>query len=328
MTYVFWKWLAIYLLPFLLALLIAAILEPLVDWLRQCGLPGVAAVWLALLTGLMVVVGVTGIALTVLIAELARLAGMLPRYLGEWQYAVDHWLKRAGELRQGLGLSPSVFNAQLNSGFKMAEALVRQVLMAAAGLPAGLLIMVVATIAVFFLLRDGRAIRLRLDSVLPHPLNGRLAALELEVMAGTLGFLKAQLTLVGLTAGATTLGLWAIGSGYAVALGILAGVLDLVPFLGPPALIVPWAAVLAVLGNKVGAVKLLGVLVGVALTRQLVEPRLVGNRTGLHPLWVLLAFYVGIQMFGPIGFVVGPISAVVLRALGRMLLDPPPSISA
>jgi predicted PurR-regulated permease PerM len=52
----------------------------------------------------------------------------------------------------------------------------------------------------------------------------------------------------------------------------------------------------------------------------LVEPKLVGDQTGIHPLWILFAFYVGVQLFGPFGFLIGPISAVMVRATGRMLI--------
>jgi len=322
LTYVFWKWLAVYVLPFAIAVVIATLLDPMVRWLKQVGLSSATAIWMALGLGVVLTAVVLAVVSSLVAKELVRLTGRLPQYTQHWHLALDAWVQKAAQVRSTLGVSSSVLNAEFTSAVKLLDALLRQLLLAASGLPAGILVMVVAAVAVYFLLRDGRSIERSWALGFPEILQPRIKALEHEVMAGTLGFLKAQLVLVAITAATTMAGLALIGSHYAVVLGLAAGLLDLIPFLGPTALILPWAVMLIAMGDMLGAVKLLAVLVSVALTRQLVEPRLVSHQTGLHPLWVLFAFYVGIQLFGPIGFLVGPISAVMLRAVGHLLFDP------
>ncbi len=323
LTYAFWKWLAVYILPFAIALVIATLLDPVVAWLRCRGISGSGAIWMALGAGMVSSALALALISSLVVKELGRLAGVLPQYTQHWHEAINDWVRRAAQIRSGLGVSSSLLNTELASGVKVLDGVLRQLLVAASGLPAGILVMVVSAVAVYFLLRDGRTIEQGWERGFPEAMRPRIKTLENEVLIGTLGFLKAQLILVALTSATTMTGLALIGSHYAVVLGLAAGLLDLVPFLGPTALLLPWALVVMAMGDMLGAVKLLTVLVGVALTRQLVEPRLVSHQTGLHPLWVLLAFYVGVQLFGPLGFLIGPISAVVLRAAGHLLFDSP-----
>ncbi len=324
LTYVFWKWLAVYVFPFGIAGLIALALEPVVERLTGWGVSHVAAIWLALLGGLLSVFVVLGLLITIVAAELAHLAGRLPVYVGQWQTALDRTLGHLAAWRSRFGLSSPLLNAELHSGARFVEGLLRHLSVVAGQLPSTFMVMMVAAVAVFFILRDGKALRRQGLSALPEGVGNRLLRLQAEVVTGTIGLLKAQLFLVTITATGTAIGLSLIGSRYAVVLGLVAGLLDLIPFLGPTALIVPWSLLLVVMGDMLGAAKLLLVMLAVALTRQTVEPRLVGGQTGLHPLFVLLSVYVGIRLFGPIGFVVGPISAVMLKAESSVLFDLPP----
>lgn len=322
-TYGFWRWCVGYVLPFVLAVGLAVLLVPVARWLeRQGASPGLAAM-LSLVGGIAALVAALGGILAILIRELGHLARMLPAYVVGWERIVDGWMRRWVEVRSGLGLNPDALNGQLSGVMRVAEATVRHLLAWLLALPDGVLVLLVALIAVFFLVRDRGLIARWAEGCLPRPVDGRMRPFGREVAAGTLGFLRAQATLVGITTAATTAGLWLVGSRYALVLGLLAGLLDLIPFLGPTALLVPWAAVLAATGDTLGAAKLMAVLVAVALTRQLVEPRLIGQNTGLHPLVALLAFYAGVRLFGPAGFIIGPISAVVIRAGARFLLGPP-----
>lgn len=217
----------------------------------------------------------------------------------------------------------SLINSQLTTAYKLTTTVLHTLLAVLLGLPNVLLVAVLAVVAAFFLVRDKRIVASVLEWLMPPGMRHRLPSLRIEVIRGTLGFLRAQVFLVATTAVTTTMGLLLYGSHYAVLLGLVAGLLDLIPFLGPTALLAPWAAVMFVLGQPVAGLELLVVLAGVALIRQLIEPRLLGAGTGLHPLTALVALYVGIQLFGPIGFVIGPITAVVLKAAARAAGLPP-----
>ncbi|CAB1128761.1 Sporulation integral membrane protein YtvI [Candidatus Hydrogenisulfobacillus filiaventi] len=317
-TYVFWRWLVGFVLPFVVAVVVALAVEPLAArWERHLS-PGLASL-AALVTGVGGTLAVAGLLVGAVVTELLQLAHEIPHYLRQVEHALLHTVARLGQLRQAIPVNPSLLSGQLASVAKVAEGVVRDVLNLAAHLPDFLLMLLVAIIAAFFVLRDRRLIGRLVQASVPPALRPRLPALRLDMAMGFFGFVKAQLLLMLITAITTTLGLFLAGSRYAILLGLVAGLLDLVPYMGPTGLLLPWTVILFLTGHTLGGVKIAAVMTGVAMVRQLVEPRLVGGTTGLHPLTALFALYVGIKVFGPVGFLIGPVSAVILKALARAL---------
>lgn len=323
-AFVFWRFVVPYTVPFVIAAFLAALLDPVVALGERVGLPR----WLATVASMVAVLGGAlvglGVLVSVLVRELASLTSQLPGLVRSAQPLLDSLVDdvvRVGHFK--LPSVQSLVHSQITTAYKITATVLHTLLVVLLSLPNVLLVAVLAVVAAFFLIRDKRVVGAMLEWVLPPGMRHRLPTLRTEVVRGTLGFLRAQLFLVATTAAGTTVGLLLYGSHYAVLLGLVAGLLDLIPFLGPTALLAPWAAVMFIIGQPVAGLELLVVLAGVALVRQLIEPRLLGSGTGLHPLAALVALYVGIQLFGPIGFVVGPITAVVLKAAARAASLPP-----
>ena len=98
-------------------------------------------------------------------------------------------------------------------------------------------------------------------------------------------------------------------------IAVIVSVLDVLPALGAAVVLVPWGIVSLAAGNvRVGAGLL--ILAGVVtLLRQIAEPKIVGKSLGLHPLVALLSMYVAFRLFGAIGLVLGPCTAIVVRSV-------------
>lgn len=145
----------------------------------------------------------------------------------------------------------------------------------------------------------------------------------LEVICGVIRyiatFVKAQtliLVIIGLVA-AVVLGLAQIPNG--VLWGLLAGVLDALPFIGTSIVLIPLAVVQLLQGSYGKAVVCL-VLYGICIVlREVLEPRLIGNRMGVPAIAVLISLYVGIQLFGVWGIVKGPLGFVLIRESYRSI---------
>src|SRR5690606_21200878 len=111
--------------------------------------------------------------------------------------------------------------------------------------------------------------------------------------------------------------------------GLLIGVLDFLPVLGPTAVFVPWIVYLIIVGNTSMAISLL-VVYGVAVgLRELVEAKVIGDWTGIPPLAILLAMNIGALLMGVKGAVLGPLILLVSKAVYRAWksVEPPKSIS-
>lgn len=321
-SYAIIQWFLPLVLPFVLAALLAELINPLVDRLssgRRLRLPrGLASLLvLTILAGAMGLL--TTLALARLVREISDLIGSLPYY-----YALGLDLGRA--LAQELNaysqtLPHSVLQmvetglGQIQSMLENALPTVLTTLKAFAGLPALLTNLLVLIIATFFISRDRQEFGRFLLQLLPPQVRGQVRQVKNDVWAAAMGYAKAQLLLISGTGLLSILGLSMMGLDYAVTMGLVVGVADLLPVLGPGAVYLPWAAIALVTGRPAVALQLVllyGLLVAI---RQVLEPKLVGEHTGLHPLTTLFSMYVGFQFFGPLGVVMGPLLAILLKAM-------------
>ena len=140
--------------------------------------------------------------------------------------------------------------------------------------------------------------------------------LLLEIICGIIRYLatyvKAQLiimNIVGVLA-AVTLGLCGIRNG--ILWGLLAGLLDALPFIGTGVVLVPLGIQQLFYGSYGRAVACLLLYVACIVIRELLEPKLIGQRVGVPPIAILLSLYAGIQLFGVWGIVEGPLGFAII----------------
>ena len=102
--------------------------------------------------------------------------------------------------------------------------------------------------------------------------------------------------------------------------GLLAGVLDAFPFIGTGIVLVPLTIWLFLKGQLIQAVFCL-VLYGVcALVRELLEPKLIGEKVGIYPIALFASVFIGMQLFGVSGIIKGPLSIVIIYEIRKVLL--------
>ncbi len=316
-AYVFWRWVAGYLMPFLLAGVLASLVLPVVERLERMGIRRVWAVIMAPGSVLSSLSVLTGAVLLLVTAELVQITHRLPRYLHARPLGLQRAIGKWSQLRGQFGLGQGSIHQEIHDLYRMLGTVVKSVGHLLVMLPEFALMMIVAVVAAFFILRDYERISPWLRRLSPPAVRSRIKPFTSLIAGGLWGYVRAELALVSLTGLATAGGLLVIGAPYAVLVGLLAGLLDLVPFMGPTILLVPWAAGAGATGHWALALHLLLVLLAVAIIRQLSEPRLVGQGTGLHPLVVLFSLYMGIRIFGGAGVIVGPVTAVMLNAVRR-----------
>lgn len=132
--------------------------------------------------------------------------------------------------------------------------------------------------------------------------------------AGT-AYLKTQGILMLLVATVCTIGFLFVKREYALLLGIGIAILDAFPILGSGIVLVPWTILCFLRGDYTGTMVLVITYVLCVLVREILEPKLLGDRMGIPPLYALMAVYVGVELFGVAGVILGPFGLVVIRAL-------------
>jgi len=314
------KFIFVLLTPFILAVILAVIIEPFVRFLNEklrLFRP------LSIIVAMVVLIGGIGSLLTVLIfrlvKELSDLSVSLPKYVNPVQDYISHWIER-GKIFY-FQLPPAVTDrfqermGDITSWLSdLASSLANSLLHVVTAVPSAVMITIVALIATFFISRDKKVIVQFWLKYIPEPWGTRTITMSREVISAFLGYLKAQLVLISLTTIQSIVGLHLIGVEYALTIGLLVGFFDLIPVLGPASIYLPWVIWSIIIGHVSFAIKLLVIYAFVWGVRQVLEARVVAQSLGLHPLTVLLAMYAGLKAIGAAGLIAGPILLIVIQA--------------
>lgn len=266
--------------------------------------------------------------LALLLGAAAAVVGVIPpvvkqvRQLGESLPALvegaQGLLQQAGLWLEARGMTASSLRDGLFGPLgDAAAALVTRAVGAARGIISGLGKVILSPLLAFYLLRDRRRIASAMTLLLPvqHRARGVRAAREMK--RETAAFLRGQILLSLAVGGMTAAGLALTGTPGWMLLGILMGVLELVPYIGPVMAGFP-AVLLALQGGWVRALWTLAVLLVVQeVEGAVLSPRLVGNATSLHPMAVLLLVSAGGMIAGALGMVLVIPAVVSIRGALR-----------
>ena len=307
--------------PFLIAATLAYLGDPLVDKFEAYRWPRTAGV--ALVFGVLVVLLLAGVLLLVPVLEeqIITLVAKWPAFVDWVQFTLLPWLARTmgvdvrtlnlDQFKQALmahwqtagGFAAMLFSSASSSG------------LALLGWLANLILIPVVT---FYLLRDWDVLVARIRQLLPRQAEATVVRMAGEV-DGVLGaFLRGQLLVMAALASVYTLGLWIIGLDVAFLIGLIAGLLSFVPYLGF-IVGIALAGIAAYLQFQewmplVWVALVFGI--GQMLEGMLLTPMLVGDKIGLHPVAVIFAVMAGGQLFGFVGVLLAlPVAAVIMVLL-------------
>lgn len=138
-----------------------------------------------------------------------------------------------------------------------------------------------------------------------------------ELGLGLRSYLRAQIKIMGVISALCMGGLYLMGQRHFIWWGLLIGLVDALPVLGAGMVLVPWAVWTFLQGQTEHAFGLLALFALAAILRQILEPKWIGRDLGIQPLFVLAAIYLGVVVYGGSGFILGPISGLLLMGLIR-----------
>lgn len=304
------------LLPFVLGAAIAYLLDPIADRLERLGIPRLWAALLILSAFALVMVVMLLTLAPPLLDQIVGFAGQLPEYLKTLRQMIIDIGERWG---QGASQTDIGLEAAVTQLAESTPKLVGQVL---ASLWSGGLALVnflalffVTPIVAFYLLRDWDRMLTRVDSWLPrqHAPTVRMLAREIDDVIS--GFVRGQVLVLVLLSIMYVSGLILIGLKFGLLIGLGAGLVSFVPYVGPLVgyLIGGTAAVVQFWPDWIPIVAVLGVfLVGQLIEGNILSPLIVGDRVHLHPVWLIFALFAFGYLFGFIGLVLAvPLAAAI-----------------
>jgi predicted PurR-regulated permease PerM len=292
----------------MMAIVLAASISPVVDWAERWHLPrwlSVVLVYLVLLAGLVGGVLLVG---PTLADQMQRLARQLPIVTEKLVILVQDWAIRLNYntptelLRQVLDLQ-ALTRWTIGAG---QELLLRSYSITR-GIVGSALSLVLALFLSGYMVSDSRTLVRRLVRLLPAPWDRRLTE-QVKPVGERMGtYIRGRILVSLVLALLTTLGLRGLGlAEFSLGLGAIAGVTNLIPFLGPILGAVPALLVAIAQGGWTVMWVLLFYVVLQNLETYILDPLLVGSTVGIHPLYQLLSVIGGVQVLGILGAIIVP----------------------
>lgn len=323
--YVFVVRLISYFLPFIIGYFIAVIIEPFIHILhKQFRLPRGVSSLLGVL-GFVGIVGLFGhIIVGKLIAEFKSFMVNLPLYrehflftMEEWSYRIDGLLgDYKGSTKEMVVLNWDLIGDKLTG--LITPGVTDGSINLVSSLPGFLFFLIITMIATFFISKDRYKIRIFLSKQVPTKWKDRFNQVRKALVEAFFGYIKAQLTLMIFVGVICTIGLAILRNPYALLVGLLISVVDAFPVFGSGTILIPWAIFKALSGDLTYALAL-GIIYAVCiLTRQFLEPKLIGDNIGVHPLATLMSIYLGLRIFGVFGIIIGPLILIFLKTMQAM----------
>ena len=305
--------------PFLIAFIVTALITPLVDLLnRKLRIPKklsaivLVTVSYLLLIGLVILIGFS---------------------IYRWAVNADGWFRsefvpqilafseRLSHAASGIGSDVAPFLADIRDklisllGTKISEFSANVLTGAASSLPSFLIASIFAIVATFFMATDTDRLRNFIATRQTEDLYSRLSAAYLSLKK-TLGkYIRAYFLIFLITFSELTVGFLCAGVENFVLMALFVAVFDILPILGSSMIVLPWSIFLLISGDYRRGIIMFFVYLIVVVVRQFIEPKIVGEHVGLHPLITLMAMYIGAKLFGGVGLFGFPIVCAVIVQL-------------
>ncbi len=311
-----------YFLPFLIGLVLAVAIEPLVRLFCRLNLSRPLAASLAMLIAVGVISAFSWLAISRLTLELFRLLANTSEISAALKSTLDFalaWVKTTTE-----GLPPEIY-LYLSKNTEIFIDTVSQKISFAAGemlkliidLPSQMLLILIALITTYFVSVDLPKHKEQVTRWIPEEYRPKLKLIAEDIATALLGYVKAQIILASVTASIIFIGLNILKTNYIILLTILSWLLTPIPVIGPWVIFLPWVIYAILHGNNYLAAGLCILLVIALIVKHAIEPKVIGKNIGIEPLAVLVALYAGFKFLGAYGLILGPFVLITFNALQR-----------
>lgn len=136
-----------------------------------------------------------------------------------------------------------------------------------------------------------------------------------------IAYIRSQLIIMVIVAIISVVGLTIMNNEYALLIGVGIAIMDALPILGSGIIYIPWAIIMLIDGNIFAAAILITIYLLSQIIREVLEPKLIGNRIGIKPLYTLISMYVGVKLFSIVGFFLGPIGLLIIITIYKVVCE-------
>jgi sporulation integral membrane protein YtvI len=324
-----------FVLPLIVASILSLLMEPMVRFLSRAngdgkrpkrGLPRKLSVVLTMLLVFSILILLLSLLVAGIINEIINLSTRLPQTLPQLSEKIAGFVAKWRE--RVSFVSPATLDALTRTlnivGQRLMEA-VGGVATNALGhvtrLPSVLLFIIVMVLSTYFIASDRHAMGRNIARQIPESWLRMAVRLYNTLLKALWGWIRAQLLIMICMFVMLCVGLFILRVRYALLIAACIAVLDALPILGSGLILLPWGLYELAFNQQALGLGLLVLYLVVMLSRQMLEPRIVGVRFGLPPLMTMAAMYAGLQVLGFWGLLLGPMVTLILISVARAYLE-------
>ena len=314
--------LGIFLFPFTIALFLSILTRPFTRFLeKKLKLSKKLSTIISIVTFL--IIGAIGWGSLKLISEIYKLSQNLNNYS---EMAQKLWSDNMTKIDTYLGNFPSGFTRQVNdtinsfisSGSARLGIFIKGLINFITSIPTLILYICITILATFFISLDRDEIVAFLEQQLPKSWLDKVFNIKTDMFTVLGSYIKAQIILMTicffeLLIWLNLLSFLKLNVPYPLLMSIIICLIDALPILGAGTILIPWAIISFALGDIKLGIMLIIIYLFVLSVRQMLEPKLVSQNLGVHPLITLISMYSGFKIFGVIGFLIGPVVMIILK---------------
>ena len=316
--------LGIFLFPFTLALFFSILTQPFSRFLqKRLKFSQKIATIVSIILFLVIFLAFISLSALRLSGEIYKLSINLNKYSKDFQSLWNHTIDRVYSL---LGYFPEGFDEQVKSsingfirmGTSKLGSFINSLINFITSIPTIILYICITILSTFFISLDKKKIMTFLEQQFPETWIKKVYNIKREMFNVLGSYIRAQIILMTicffeLLISFNLLSFLKFNLPYPLIFSIIICIIDALPILGAGAVLLPWSLISFATGDIKLGLALLGIYFLVLSVRQMLEPKLISQNLGVHPLVTLISMYSGFKFFGVIGFLIGPVVMIILK---------------
>jgi len=316
--------LGIFLFPFTLALFFSILTQPFSRFLqKKLKFSQKIATIVSIILFLVIFLAFISLSALRLSGEIYKLSINLNKYSKDFQSLWNHTIDRVYSL---LGYFPEGFDEQVKSsingfirmGTSKLGSFINSLINFITSIPTIILYICITILSTFFISLDKKKIMTFLEQQFPETWIKKVYNIKREMFNVLGSYIRAQIILMTicffeLLISFNILSFLKFNLPYPLIFSIIICIIDALPILGAGAVLLPWSLISFATGDIKLGLALLGIYFLVLSVRQMLEPKLISQNLGVHPLVTLISMYSGFKFFGVIGFLIGPVVMIILK---------------
>ena len=324
--------LAIFYIPFLIAFIISLIIEPIIKFcMKKYKLKRKTSALIVFSIVLIILITFLVWGIATLVSESSNLLNSLNNYVEKISNGITDIISKidlskfkfSNEIMVTLQNSGNQILNEIANGIKN---ILTELLNIISFMPTIVIYTIICILSLYFICVDKIYMIDQLEHHFPE-VWVKKATKHIKNITKSLGnYLKAEAILVFISfviclIGLCVFNLIGLDVKFPLIAALVIGFVDALPIFGSSSVMIPWAVISAFNGDIKLAIALLILLTIMAISRQLIEPKIVSGKIGIHPIFTLIAMYTGFKITGLIGLFVGPITLIILKNIYANMID-------